>query len=257
MKKSLLTLLFALMIWSVAPAQVIPAPDKYNSFLEQLSKLPLDNAKLIANATMEALKDNPKAYRQMLELAENRFGEPTDSIHNEELYIAFMQHANDNFVLSTSEKERHRLRLMGALRNRIGEQAADFDYITPNDETVHYLRQLKSPYILLFFNNPDCESCTKVKERLATSEIVNKMVDDGTLTVLAVYPYDYKSLWLRTEYPDMMINGFNQSRRIEYDELYDLPTLPVFYLLDGEQKVVLKNEASLKKVEAYLSSIIK
>ena len=52
-----------------------------------------------------------------------------------------------------------------------------------------------------------------------------------------------------------MINGWNQSRQIEYAELYDLPTLPCFYLLNREHKVLVKNEGSLNKVEAVLKAL--
>ena len=54
----------------------------------------------------------------------------------------------------------------------------------------------------------------------------------------------------------MMINGWNKSRQIEYAELYDLPTLPCFYLMDKEFKVLVKNEGSLNKVEAKLKDLI-
>ena len=53
----------------------------------------------------------------------------------------------------------------------------------------------------------------------------------------------------------MMINGWNQSHQIEYAELYDLPTLPCFYLLDKDYKVLIKNEGSLNKVEAMLKKL--
>ena len=124
----------------------------------------------------------------------------------------------------------------------IGTVAANFDYVTPGDKSTHQLNELNSDYILIYFNNPDCESCETVKQR-------NKK-----LIVLAIYPYDDQKLWKKAKYPKMMINGWNQSRQVEY-ELYDLPTLPCFYLLDKEHKVLIKNEGSLNKVEATLKSL--
>ena len=53
----------------------------------------------------------------------------------------------------------------------------------------------------------------------------------------------------------MLINGWNQSQQIEYAELYDLPTLPCFYLLDKDYTVLIKNEGSLNKVEKVLGAI--
>jgi len=255
MKKLLFVALLAIAGWCYASAQGAPAPEKYNQYLAQVAALPQNKAEFLMNATMETLSKDPKAYRQMLELAEQRFSDPADSIHNEGLYLTVLKHATEKFVLGNNEKERHRLLLQGAMKNQIGTEATDFDYITPDNSTVHHLGELKAERILIYFNNPDCESCEKVKDRLASSEIVNKLIADKRLIVLGVYPYDDRSLWRKASYPSMMINGFNQSRKIEYEELYDLPTLPCFYLLDADHKVLIKNEGSLKKVEAALQTL--
>ncbi len=241
--------------WFTAGAQTGPAPEKYSQLLEQVVKLEQRKAEFLMNATMETLVKDPKGYRQMLELAERRFSDPTDALHNEGLYLVVLKHATDNYVLSGAEIEKQRLLLAGARKNMIGSVAADFDYVTPGDKTVHHLKDLKADNILVYFNNPDCESCEMVKERLAASEQINRMVDNKKLIVLAIYPYDDQKLWKKTKYPKMMINGWNQSHNIEYGELYDLPTLPCFYLLDKDFKVLIKNEGSLNKVEAALNAI--
>jgi hypothetical protein len=80
-------------------------------------------------------------------------------------------------------------------------------------------------------------------------------VNEKKLIVLGIYPYDDEKLWKKANYPKMMINGWNKSRQIENNELYDLPTLPCFYLLDKDYKVLIKNEGSLNKVEAMLQSL--
>lgn len=234
----------------------MPAPEKYSDFLEQIAALEQTRAEFLMTATMETLSKDPKAYRQMLELAEKRFSDPADPIHNEALYMTVLKHATEKFVLSNTEKEKQRLLFEGAKKNMIGSIATDFDYVTPNDKTAHHLKELSADYILVYFNNPDCESCEAVKERLASNELINKLVNEKKLIVLAVYPYDDEKLWKKAKYPTMMINGWNKSRQIEYAELYDLPTLPCFYLMDRTFKVLIKNEGSLNKVEAKLNELM-
>ena len=254
MKKLILAATIAIAGWLNLQAQSVPAPERYNEYIEQVAKMEQAHAEFLMNATMETLSKDPKGYRQMMELAEKRFSDAADSLHNEGLYMAVLKHANESFVLSTSEKEKQRLLLEGAKKNMVGSIANDFDYVTPNDKTVHRLKDLKADYILVYFNNPDCESCEAVKERLANSEIVNSMVNEKKLIVLAIYPYNDTKLWKKAKYPSMMINGWNQSQQIEYADLYDLPTLPCFYLLDKSYTVLIKNEGSLKKVEAMLQN---
>lgn len=255
MKKLILAAMVAIAGWFNTQAQGMPAPEKYNDYLEQVSQLEEKRAEFLMTATMETLAKDPKAYRQMMELAERRFSDPADPIHNETLYMAVLKHASEKFVLSAAEKEKQRLLYEGAKKNMIGSVAIDFDYVTPNDKNVHHLKDLKANNILVYFNNPDCESCETVKERLASNELINQLVKDNKLIVLAVYPYDDQKLWKKAKYPKMMINGWNQSRSIENNELYDLPTLPCFYLLDKDFKVLMKNEGSLNKVEAMLKNL--
>lgn len=254
MKKLILAATIAIAGWLNLQAQSMPAPERYNDYLQQVAKMEQAHAEFLMNATMETLTKDPKGYRQMMELAERRFSDAADSLHNEGLYMAVLKHANESFVLSSSEKEKQRLLLEGAKKNMLGSVANDFDYVTPNDKTVHRLKDLSADYILIYFNNPDCESCEAVKERLANSEIVNRLVNEKKLIVLAIYPYNDTKLWKKTKYPSMMINGWNQSQQIEYADLYDLPTLPCFYLLDKSHTVLIKNEGSLKKVEAMLQN---
>ena len=254
MKKLIIVAIVAIAGWLNLQAQKMPTPDRYNEYLEQVAKLEQTHAEFLMSATMETLAKDPKGYRQMLELAERRFSDAADPIHNEGLYMAVLKHAAENFVLSGSEKEKQRLLLEGAKKNMIGTVATDFDYVTPNDKTVHRLSELNADNILIFFNNPDCESCETVKERLTKSELINQLVNDKKLIVLGIYPYNDGKLWKKTKYPSMMINGWNQSGQIEYAELYDLPTLPCFYLLDRSQTVLIKNEGSLNKVEAALAN---
>ena len=255
MKKLILTAIIAITAWCATQAQSAPAPERYNELIEQVAQLDQRKAEFLMKATMETLTKDPKGYRQMLELAEKRFSDPADPIHNEGVYLEVLKHASENYVLSAAEREKQRLLLVGAKKNMIGKEATDFDYVTAKDKTVHHLKDLKADNILVYFNNPDCESCEAVKERLAKSELINQLVNDKKLIVLAIYPYDDQKLWKKAKYPSMMINGWNQSRQIEYNELYDLPTLPCFYLLDKEYKVLIKNEGSLNKVEAKLKEL--
>ena len=255
MKKFILAAIVALVAMSTGNAQSLPAPERFNDFLNQMLKMPQRNAEFLMTATMEALSKDPKAYRQMMELAERRLSDPADSLHNEGIYMIVLKHAVDNYVLSGNEREKQRLLLEGAKKNMIGTVATDFDYVTSGDKTPRHLKDLKADNILVYFNNPDCESCEMVKQRLADNEFINQLVNDKKLIVLAVYPYNDQKLWKKAKYPKMMINGWNQSRSIEYGELYDLPTLPCFYLLDKDYKVLIKNEGSLNKVEAMLKKL--
>ena len=230
--------------------------DKLASLVQQASTLPKDNAIVVMSSTMTALSENPMGYRKALEFAETRLGNPADSIHNEELYIACLEHATQSFVLSNSEKSRPRLLLEAAKKNRIGTPAADIEYVTP-DGKLHHLNDPCEQFTLVYFNDPDCDACEKVKARMDQSPTLKSYVDQGLLQVIAIYPEDNQKLWKKASYPAWMINGWDKKQTIENEGTYMMPaSLPVFYLLSPDKIVLMKNEPSLNRIEAALNKVM-
>ena len=203
---------------------------------------------MIGSGTMLAMTKNAKAYRKMLEIAEQRIGNPQDSLYNDEIYIAMLQHAVDSFALAPSEKARPRLLLDNALKNRLGTMATDFSYTTP-DGKQHKLSDLQGKVTLLYFNDPDCDACATVKERLATSDDIARLSQAGKLQVLAVYTGNDKKAWEKSKFPAIAINGWDKNGAIEQNELYIIPTMPLFYLIATDGTVVMKNVISLNRIE--------
>ena len=205
----------------------------FEELLRQAQSMPIDNAKMILGSTMNALGKNPKDYRKAVELAERRLGNPADSLHNEELYIALLENITSDYVLSSNEKIRPTLLLQNARKNRIGTVATDIDFVT-RDGKKQTLYEISSPLTLILFNDAECE------------------VDSGKLTLLTINTGNNKSAWNKKAYPPKAINGWNKSGSIDEKGLYDLPSTPLFYLLDNDKKVLLKNEPSLNAVEKRL-----
>ena len=132
-------------------------------------------------------------------------------------------------------------------KNAPGTEANDIEY-----ETIDGVRgkvsEIASPYTLIYFNDPECLSCAKVKERLDTCTTLRNMVQDSLITVIGIYPYDNVTEWHLEPFPSYVVNGWDCSQAVENEQNYDLMTMPMFYLLDAEKRVILKNEASLNRV---------
>ncbi len=230
--------------------------DKLAMLFGQASKLPQDNALIVVGSTMTALSQNPQGYRKALEFAESRLGNPADSMHNEEMYIACLEHAATGYVLGNNEKERYKLLLDMAKRNRIGTTAADIEYVTP-DGKEHHLNEPGSQYTLLYFNDPDCDACQRVKANMEQSTTLKGLVDQGLLRVVAMYADNNQKLWKKSKLPVWMVNGWDKKQAIENNGTYVLPaTLPVFYLLAPDKTVLMKNEPSLKRIEGALGRVM-
>ncbi|MDO4970896.1 MAG: hypothetical protein Q4E41_02250 [Bacteroidales bacterium] len=194
---------------------------------------------------------NKKEALKALAEAEATLGNPLSVDHNEEKFVELLKAISINDALSETDKMRPKLLLEEALKNHVGTKAHDIEYITPDDST-HYISESLSPLTLIYFNDPDCDACEMVKERLDTCSILKTMVKERKLEIIGIYTLNDEQSWRNTDFPDYIINGWNKNQEIEFKETYLLPTLPLFYLLDSDKKVLLKAEASLSKVLNYL-----
>lgn len=258
MKKFFLSIVLAFTLSNIAQAQNAffgVNPEKFTSLLTQVQKMPRENALMIVDQTMKLMGETPKGYRRVLELTLPRLGEPTDSLHNEDLYIAVLKHAASSSVLSSSEKARPQALLESALKNSAGTVAADIDYVTL-DGTKGNLLNNDNKFTLVYFNDPDCDACAKVKENLDASSAVKQAVETGLLRLVAINPMSNEKQWKKAKMPQWIINGWNKSQSINEGGSYDLPTLPVFFVLGRDNTVLAKNEASLKRVERIVATIM-
>lgn len=88
------------------------------------------------------------------------------------------------------------------------------------------------------------------------SGILNGMLDDGTLKILTLYPEEDVALWQEQlgSMSAKWINAYDKGQVLTKDLLYNLSSIPSFYLLDKEKKVLLKDADWIQIVE-YLERI--
>ena len=112
-------------------------------------------------------------------------------------------------------------------------------------------RGLTAEYTLLYFYDPTCDECGRVKERLASTPIVGDMLQSGRLDVLSVSVAGDDEVWRRMDVPKGWTDGRDPGERLVRNAVYDLKAMPTLYLLDPEKRVLLK-DASAEQIEAYL-----
>ena len=199
-------------------------------------------------------KAGGKGYKKLIASLGEMLSEPTWDTHNEELFALAMEHAATAPCLSDNERLRPLMLLEVVRKNAPGTACHDIDYETL-DGNRSKLSEIATPYTLIYFNDPECLSCAKVKMRLDTCTLLQNMVADSTLTVLGIYPYDNTREWKLEPFPGYVINGWDYKQEIEGEQSYDLMTMPLFYIVDREKRVILKNEASLNRVLRSLARL--
>lgn len=222
------------------------------AFVDFLSILPYTNQ---APAAVDTLFRRAAIGQEMLyhfiELSDKYLYEPNSPMHDEELHILVLRALLDNPRLSDTDKTRPRYLLEMAMKNRPGDVAADFT-VTCRDGRHRQLSGIKADYVLVYFNDPDCEDCHRVKELLSSSPVVNGLLESGRLKLLSVCVEGKTPAWEKADFPKSWVDGYDDGRRLTREQVYDLKAMPTLYLLDAEKRVILK-DASFKQVEERLS----
>jgi len=189
-------------------------------------------------------KSDSIAFGAIVSLFEKYLYNPNSPARNEELYIPVLKYLCASKSVDIATKTRATFRLNMALKNRVGELATDFEYTLRNGKKDK-LSNIKADYLLIFFNNPDCHDCQRVKNILSSTNL-------RKVKILAVYPDNDLSIWEKTVYPDTWINAYNNTT---LKNLYDLKAIPTLYLLDKDKRVILKDadvEAIIRKITTQL-----
>ncbi len=196
---------------------------------------------------------NKAALIATAEQAEEYLYSIGSSGYNEELFISVLNAMLQSPLLSDTEKIRPSMLLESASKNRVDSIAANIAYVTPDGKN-HMLHDNEGKYTILFFNDPDCSDCADVKQQLAQSTIISHTHSNNLLRIVGIYTYSNEALWKAGNYPEIIVNGWDKECAVECGEEYVLRQIPTLYLLDQNNRVILK-DSSLTEILDYLKPL--
>lgn len=190
-------------------------------------------------------------YNYFLDLYKKYLYDPNSPVRNDEYYIPIVKYILADTISDETSKERAKFALSMMMKNRKGESASNFKFVTP-DQKISSLNKLSKVYTLLYFYNPECHACKETLHFLKNSSIISGLISSNKLDILAIYPDQDISLWQQSvsEVPQKWINGFDKDGVVK--KLYDLRAIPTLYLLDSQKKVLLK-DVNTQTLEDYFS----
>ena len=217
----------------------------YHMVLNSLPDMGTVNNTITAMMKKLGAEATPEMYDYITGLYEKYLYDPNSPYRNEEVYIMILESIVANPKLEEIEKVRPESQLRMAKKNRLGDKALDFNYLTAQGKNGS-LYGVKADYLLIFFYNLGCPACKEVRAGLAEVFAEPSMVSlltSGRLKVLAVYPDEDMSEWDKYvgDIPAGWINAYDPVQEINKNELYDLRAIPSLYLLDKDKKVMLKD----------------
>jgi len=230
------------------------AEQAYTDYLNILLAIPVEKGVLGIKNLMSKAEDNARMFQFFLSLGEKYLYDPNSQYRSEPLYIPVLESFISSKTIESAYKIRPLKQLQLAQRNKVGGRAADFKFTLKNGSESN-LYSLKNKFVLLYFHNPGCGECKKVREKIISSSLVQTLESNGTLKVLSVYPDADLAEWEKyySELPRIWINAYDKSARIKSEDIYDLKAIPTLYLM-GEGQIVLLKDARFEEIEVYLSN---
>jgi len=210
--------------------------------LIQFADLPVIQRSLAE--TLRQADVNERMYRQFVESFSFFLHDPISRLRNEQwiepIWHQMLQSQWATFA--DSARIQHFLRLADI--NRVGSVATDLEFVTIQGERGR-MHDIETELLLLYFYIPGCPQCRMIMEWINTDSTFQAIHQAGILTAFAFYPEgnvelfqsyaeNIPSTWINARDPDGM------SQLME-DNLYQMRGAPTIYLLDRNNRVVLKD----------------
>ena len=210
------------------------------NFANYLSIFPVvtqetERNKAVGTLLQKAARDST-ASAFLLEVVDKYLRDPNSPMRDETLLIVFYEQLLQIPDIPESCKEHTAWLLDKAMKNRPGSVATDFTYLSRRGtkSTLH-ARRTGGPTLLIFYD-PDCEQCKE------TLQVLVQMPLPHAWNVLAIDAEHDKARWDETKasLPETWDVGF-ATTDLTGSGRYELPALPTLYLLDSNNRVLLKD----------------
>ena len=161
---------------------------------------------------------NAAAKERFENLIEHYFEDQLSPVRNDRVYLIFLEEMKNSPCFDETEKERIAFKIKTTNKNMPGDIAINFKFKDENGKE-HQLSDYKDQKVILYFYDPDCENCHKV------------------------------SVWLKQQTipADIKVLKMIADNHISY--MYSLKNMPTIFLLDKENKVILKDCTAQELIE--------
>lgn len=232
------------------------AVNKHKQFANILYYLDAEASEPYLRAALKAAHANDKVYFSFFDKLEEILGATKSIYRVEDLYIIMLKDALAYDKTDKVRKTRYESELKHLDKNLNGSILPNFNLLMSNGDTTT-LYDIKSPYMLLYFQHPECPTCRQVRTKMKDYPILNKAIEDGKIVVLTVYfEKDQKVFenYLKNEANPKWLNSWNYDNEIEKQELFYLVTIPYMFLVDKDKRVI-KKDILYNEIEDYVKSL--
>lgn len=232
------------------------AINKHKQFANLMYYIDYQEGAPIMKKVLKAAHANEKSYAAFFEHMEKVLGATKSPYRVEGIYIEMLKDAIAYDKTSKVKKVRYEAELKHLDKNLDGSVLPNFNIVLGNGDTTT-LYDVKAPYMLLYFQHPECPTCREARTRMKDYPMLNKAIDEGKIVVLTVYFENDKKIfdnYMRTEANPKWIHSWNYDQQIQNEELFYLITIPYMFLVDKDKRVI-KKDILINEVEDYIKRL--
>jgi hypothetical protein len=193
-------------------------------------------------------KAKPENLVTLAQIAEKWIYADTAEYLSEELYFPFIEAVVKDKKAKGALRPRYEAQYTQLLNSRVGCKVEQLNYIKP-DGSRGSLDEVTAQFVLLFFYDPDCLDCRLEKTRLAADYSIQKLIESGTLAVLAIYPDEPTDEWRSdaAQMPDTWFVGAYP----DADRVFTMRNKPEVYFLNSERVISVKDVAISNIIDSF------
>lgn len=172
------------------------------------------------------------------QMAENALYGDNAEYWSDELYLKFIEPIILNKKVPAIDRARYEHQYNILSKSIEGMVAPSAEYTTRYGAT-HNTNAQRAEFVILFFNDPECEDCSMIKLRLDADVKTSSLIASGRLKIVAISVSEASDEWKEAvkDYPFEWEVGASP----EIDSIYDIRSIPSIYLLNKEHRIVAKN----------------
>lgn len=228
----------------------------YSAYISNLRNFPLTlSQKSLEKFTTSVLEASPPLKEYLLDIIEQSLYDPNSGLRNESFYIVVLKTIVANNQFDPLLKERYKEQLLIALKNNPGDLATNFKFTTIDGNQAS-LYTLSRKNTLVMFYEPNCPACEASLEYFSNNSVME--LASKSFNMLAVYTGNNLDEWRKSakNFKSYWTVAHDSDMAITVERLYDRRPSPSFYLLDKENRVVLK-DALTQDVIFEIANILK
>lgn len=211
------------------------------AFDTYLSFMPYASADVVYASVDNFMKKISKDGKNVLfigELAEQKLYSDTAIIQSDELFLRFANAVVNNKKVDKTAKLRYQHLVNIVSNSQPGKIAPSFEYTDIYNGTGTFTVDTTKVCTVLFFNDPECSDCNMARIRLNADAITRILIEKGKVDIVSIYASEPNQEWIEQamDYPKEWLTVASE----EVNDLYDMRSTPVFYLLNPNGAIVLR-----------------